>query len=115
MLISTTVISEPDDITVCEGVGRTTTLSCVLDNNIDSDDVQWYRFIKDTGKTKRADQDDMCYVPIPTENGFDAALYILNARKSYTGCYWVGTPSFNVCNVSFTVTTSMYTYIELII
>ena len=115
MFISTTVISEPDDVTVCEGEGRTTTLSCELDNSIDSDGVLWYRFIKDTGETKRADQDDMRYIPIPTKNGFNATLYILNAITSYTGYYWVGTPSFNVCNVSLTVITSMHTYIELII
>ena len=54
------------------------------------------------------------YVPIPTGNGFDAALYITNARKSYTGYYWVRTPSSDVCNVSYTVATSMYTYIECI-
>ena len=58
MFISTTVISEPNDVTKCEGEGRSTTLSCVLDNSIESDDVQWYRLIKDTGKTKKTDQDD---------------------------------------------------------
>ena len=118
MFISTTVISEPDDVTVCEGLGRTTILSCGFDNSIDSDDVQWYRFIKDTGETKRADEDDMLYVPISTENGFDAILYILNARKSYTVYYWIKTPSSDVCNVSLTVTTSTYvctyTYIHRI-
>ena len=108
MFISTTVISEPDDVTVCEGEGRTTTLSCGFDNSIDSDDVQWYRFIKDTGKTQRANQTDMITVPTSTENGFDTVLYITNARKSYTGYYWVRTLSSDVCNVSFTVTTSMY-------
>ena len=114
MFISTTVISEPNDVTACEGLGRSTTLSCVLDSSIDDDDVQWYRFIKDTGKTKRVDEDDILYVPISTETELDAQLYITNARKSYTGYYWVRTPSSDVCNVSFTVTTSMYAYIECI-
>ena len=41
MLISTTVISKPDDVTVCEG--GSTTFTCVLDSSISSDDVQWYR------------------------------------------------------------------------
>ena len=47
-----TVISEPDDITVCEG--EEAVFTCILDttnNNINSDDVQWYRLVKDTGIT----------------------------------------------------------------
>ena len=112
MFISTTVISEPNDVTVCEGLGRGTTLSCVLDSSIDDDDVQWYRFIKETGKTKRVDEGDILYVPISSENDFDAALFITNARKSYTGYYWVRIPSSDVCNVSYTVATSMYTYVH---
>ena len=53
---STTVISEPDDVTVCEG--RSTTFTCVLDSSISSDDVQWYRLIMDTSTTVMVDPQD---------------------------------------------------------
>ena len=42
--------SEPDDVTVCKG--REAVFTCVLNSNIRSDDVQWYRFIKDTSSTE---------------------------------------------------------------
>ena len=51
--ISTAVISEPDDVTICEGEGAVFT--CVLNSNIRSDDVQWYRFIKNTSTTVMVD------------------------------------------------------------
>ena len=47
--ISTIVISQPDDVTICEG--QRAVFTCVLNSNIRSDDVQWYRFIKDTSTT----------------------------------------------------------------
>ena len=45
----TAKFSEPHDVTVCEG--REAVFTCVLNSNIRSDDVQWYRFIKDTSST----------------------------------------------------------------
>ena len=51
--ISTTVISQSDDVTICEGEGAVFT--CVLNSNIRSDNVQWYRFIKDTSTTVMVD------------------------------------------------------------
>ena len=107
LIISTTVISEPDDVTACEG--RSTTFTCVLNNSISSDDVQWYRLVKGTNTTQRISnaEDDFVDVPIPDQNKFTTTLYILNARRSYTGYYWVRLPSGDVCNVSLTVTTSM--------
>ena len=106
MLISTTVISEPDDVTVCEG--GSTSFSCVLDSSINSDDVQWYRLLKDAVTTERIGRlEGFTVVPIPSQNGFNTTLYITNAIKSYTGYYWVRLPSDDVCNVSLTVLTSM--------
>ena len=45
-----TVISEPDDVMVCEG--RSTTFICALNKNIRSDHVQWYRLMKDRNVTE---------------------------------------------------------------
>ena len=104
---SSTVISEPDDVTVCEE--ESTSLTCVLNGNMTSEDVQWYRLLKDTGTTERLGrQEDFNVVPLPGTNNFTTILYIFNARKSYTGYYWVRSPLGDVCNVSLTVSTSKY-------
>ena len=42
-----------------------------------------------------------------THTNGSSSLTITNAIKSYTGYFWVGTPSRNVCNASLTVVTSM--------
>ena len=47
------MINEPDDVTICEEARAVFT--CVLNSNIRSDDVQWYRFIKDTSTTVMVD------------------------------------------------------------
>ena len=107
MLISAAVISEPDDDTVCEG--GSTTFTCVLNGSMDSDDVQWYRLLKDASTTERVNSQgrNMIIVPIPSENNFTTILAINNATKSYTGYYWVRFSFNDVCNVSLTVVTSM--------
>ena len=51
-----TVISEPYDATICEGGGAVFT--CVLNSNIRSDDVQWYRYISDTSTTVMVDPNE---------------------------------------------------------
>ena len=109
-LLLSVVISEPDDATVCEG--RSTTFTCVLDANhiIRNDsDVQWYRLIKDTGTTEMVDPQgrNIHFTTTPTTNdtALTTTLTITNATKSYTGYYWVRTPSDDGdCNVSLTVT-----------
>ena len=103
--ISTTVISEPDDVTICEGEGAVFT--CVLNSNISSDDVQWYRFIMDTSTTVMVDPNITITIMNQTSENTSSSLTITNATKSYTGYFWVGTPSRNVCNASLTVGTSM--------
>ena len=102
------MISEPDDVTVCEE--RLTTFTCVLNGRITSDDVQWYRFLKDTATTEMVDpQGNNIHLTTSTiNNTLTSNLTIANALKSHTGYYWVRLPSDNVCNVSLTVTTSMY-------
>ena len=101
------MISEPDDATICEGEGAVFT--CVLNSNIKSDDVQWYRFIKDTSTTEMIDPNggNITFLTRTIGNTINSSLTITNAMKSYTGYFWVGTPSLNVCNASLTVTTSM--------
>ena len=99
-----TVVSEPDDVTICEGEGAVFT--CVLNSNIRSDDVQWYRFIKDTSTTVMVDPNGANINFLTYTNGSttNSSLTITNAIKSYTGYFWVGTPSLNVCNASLTIT-----------
>ena len=105
-----TVIIQPDDDTIilCEGEGAVFT--CVLNSNITSDDVQWYRFIKDTSTTVMVDPNEENFNIMNHSNGntTNSSLTITNATISYTGYFWVGTPSLNVCNASLTVVTSMY-------
>ena len=125
------MISAPDDVTICEGEGAVFT--CVLNSNIRSDDVQWYRFIKDTSTTVMVDPNggNINFLirtiknevinstsnngtvnngsSVPMNNGnTSSSLTITNAIKSYTGYFWVGTSSLNVCNASLIVGTSMY-------
>ena len=84
--------------------------TCVLNSNIRSDDVQWYRFIKDTSTTVMVDPngEDINFLAHTNESTTSSLLTITNAIKSYTGYFWVGTPSLNVCNASLTVLTSTY-------
>ena len=109
--ISTTVISQPDNVTtICEGEG--TVFSCVLnatDLNINNSDVQWYRLLKDTNATEMVDpQDSNIHLNTSTiNNTLTSSLTITNAIKSYTGYYWVRLPSDDACNVSLTILTSM--------
>ena len=100
------MITEPDDVTVCEG--DEAVFTCELNSNIEDDDVQWYGFIKDTGTTElMISARDNITLLTHTGNTMNSSLTITNARKSHTGYYWVGMPSFNVCNVSLTLLTSM--------
>ena len=101
------MISESDDVTICEGEGAVFT--CVLNSTIRSDDVQWYRFIKNTSTTVMVDPNGENINFLTHTNGSTAntSLTITNAIKSYTGYLWVRTPSLNVCNASLTVLGSM--------
>ena len=103
--IYTTVIN---DVTICEGEG--TVFTCVLNSNIRTDDVQWYRFIKDTSTTVMVeDGGNFDYLVHTDGNTTNSSLTITNAIKSYTGYFWVRAPSGDVCNASLTVMgTSMY-------
>ena len=101
------MISEPDDVSICEG--DRAVFTCVLNSNIRSDDVQWYRFIKDNSTTVMVDPDgsNINFITDTNENTTSSSLTITSVIKSYTGYFWVGTPSLNVCNASLTVLTSM--------
>ena len=106
-LVFTTVISEPDDVTVCEG--GSTTFTCVLNSNTQGD-IQWYRLTKDTSTTVMVDPDNDQSITVSTHTGntINSSLTITNAIKSYTGYYWVRLPLDDVCNVSLTVQESVY-------
>ena len=81
-----------------------------MNGSIDSDDVEWYRLVKGTKTVRRIlnARDDFIDVPIPSQNSFTTILYIYNARKPFTGYYWVRSPLGDVCNTSFTVSTGMF-------
>ena len=101
------MINEPDDnnVTICEGIK--TMFTCVLNINIGYY-VQWYRYIIDTGTTELVYPSGInTFIHTQTGNTINSSLTITNAIKSYTGYYWVGTSSVNVCNASLTVTASM--------
>ena len=100
------MISEPDDVTICEGEGAVST--CVLNSNIRSNDVQWYRFIKDTSTTEMIDPngENINFLTHTIGSTTNSSLTITNAIKSYTGYFWIETPSLIICNVSLTVGTS---------
>ena len=101
------MINEPDDVTICEGEGAVFT--CVLNSDIRSDDVQWYRFIKNTNTTVMVDPNINIMIMNRTNwNTTSSSLTITNATKSYTGYFWVGISSLKVCNASLTVLTGMY-------
>ena len=106
--ISATVISQPCDAHACEG--REAVFMHLLNSNIRSDDVQWYRFIKDTNTTVMVypDGDNINFITDTNGNATSSSLTITNVIKSYAGYFWVGTPSLNVCNASLTVLTRMY-------
>ena len=104
ILFLTTVISGPDDVTVCEG--GSTTLTCVL--GATGATVEWYRFIKNTGAIQRIRQ-NVQDITFTTSNGntTNSVLTINNVKESHTGYYWVEEESIGVCNASVTVTTGM--------
>ena len=61
----------------------------------------------DNSTTEKVNQSSNIYLNTSTiNNTINSSLTITNAVKSYTGYYWVGTLSVNVCNVSLTVSTS---------
>ena len=104
------MISEPDDVTICEREGAVFT--CVLNSNIRSDDVQWYRFIKDTTTTVMVDPNGADINFLTHTNG-STTITITNAIKIYTGHFWVKTPSLSVCNTSLTIIRSMYVHMYI--
>ena len=98
------MISQPDDVTICEG--RRAVFTCVLNSNIRSDDVQWYRFIKDTSTTEMVDPngENINFLTHTNNGSTNSSLTITDAIKSYTGYFWVGSTSLIICNASLTVT-----------
>ena len=109
------MISQPDDVTICEGEGAV--FICVLNSNIRSDDVQWYRFIKDTSATVMVDPNGENINFLTNTNGstINSSLTITNSSRSYTGDYWIRTSSHTVCRASLNVLSSTYvrTYIAV--
>ena len=111
-----TVTSQPHDVTVCEG--REAVFTCVLNSNIRSDDVQWYRFIKDNSTTVMVDQDgdNINFITDTIGNATSSSLTITNVIKSYAGYFFVRTPSLdNVCVASLTVLASKYLHMCMFI
>ena len=111
MFMSITAVDKPDDITICEGGGAV--FNCVLNTtntNISSGDVQWYRFIKNTGTTEIINPNgtSLTFTTNHSGNVLTTNLTITNAVTSYAGYYWVKLLSNFSCNTSVTVGTSTY-------
>ena len=111
-----TAVVEPDDVTVCEGGG--VVFNCVLNTantNISSDDVQWYRFIKNTGTTEIINPNgrSISFTTNHSGNVLTTTLTITNALTSYTGYYWVKLLSSLSCNMSVTV--GIGTYVDRVL
>ena len=107
LLFVFTVISKPRDAYTCEG--KEAEFTCVLNGSIRSDDVQWYRFIKDTSATVLVDPngDNINFVTETIGDTTSSTLTITNVIKSYTGYFFIRTPSLNnVCVASLTVLAS---------
>jgi len=86
--------------------------TCVLNTtntNIRYNDLYWYRFIKGTSTSEILDpyEDSINFLIYTTGTIINSSIIINNARQSYTGYYWMGTPFSNVCNVSLNVLTGM--------
>ena len=110
MFISIIAVVEPDDIIICKGGGAV--FSCELNTantNISSNNVQWYRFIKNTSATEMINPigTDINFTTKHSESALNSTLTITNAERSYTGYYWVKSPLNDTCNVSVTVGKSM--------
>ena len=107
------VISEPDDVCVCEG--KSTTFTCIWNGNI-RDNIQWYRYIKDTNSIISINSDgENITISNHTGNTINSSLTITEAVKSYAGYYWVRLSSGDFCNVSLTVLSSMWIPLVIII
>ena len=104
-----TVISEPNDVTVCEG--KPAIFTCVLNGSVISDNVQWYRLLPNANTKEMISQGSNIHLITSTiNNTLNCSLNITNTIKSHTGYYWVGLQTDDVCNASLTVTTSMCMY-----
>ena len=103
-----TAIVEPADVTICEG--RKAVFTCVLnitDTDV-KDDVQWHRFIKDTGTIEMVDSDGGYTTNTSTTGNITSStLTVTNRRKSDTGFIWVEVQSRTYCNASLTVLAGM--------
>ena len=112
------MISQPDDVIILKGYEALFTCALKLtDGNTRYTDLEWYKLTKSTNTIERMNpyEERINFVIHTTGNTISSSLNITNAITSYTGHYWVGTPSFNVCNVSLTVKvlTGTYTYVAI--
>ena len=107
MSVYITVISQPDDVTICKG--REAVLTCVLNltnSNTRYTDLEWYKFTS-TSNTEVLDpyEEKINFLICTTGNTINSSN-VANATNAVSGYFWIGAPSFNVCNVSLTVGTN---------
>ena len=108
-----TVISQPGDTTICKG--EETVFTCVLDltnSHTRYTDLEWYTFTN-TSNIELLDphEERINFLIRTTGSTISSSLNIINAVSSYTGYFWVGTPSFSACNVSLTVLAGTSAYV----
>ena len=105
MSVYITVISQPDDVTICKG--REAVFTCVLNltnSNTRYTDLEWYKFTR-ANNIEALDpyEEKINFLIHTTGNTISSSLNVANATNAVSGYFWVGTTSFNVCNVSLTV------------
>ena len=101
------VITPPNDVTICEG--QDAVFTCVLHKSISETDVMWYyRSMKNISVTEIVEEGRRNVSFTMNNDAVNSSLFINNATKSYTGFYWTEISTFNVCNASLAVLTSMW-------
>ena len=70
----------------------------LINSNARYTDLEWYKLTKSANTIERMDpyENRINFVIRTTGNTTSSSLNITNAIASYTGCYWVKTPSFTV-------------------
>ena len=106
------MISEPNNVTVCEG--GEAVFTCLLSSSIRSDDVQWYRSLVDMSSSELVEGENINFLNHTTGGALNASLIITNVSKSFAGNFWVRIPSGMVCRASLTILPSKY-YVWMVV
>jgi len=101
------IISQSSNITICKG--RNATFICVLNMQINEDDVTWYQLRKDHNSKSKISSSGNTKFSIFVVNSTISVLTIHNVSIAQAGFYWfmIKTSNFSPCNTSLTVLEGM--------